>query len=116
VNDCTEDGEHKKLLVSQLSLKQFVLPALVVLTRSISIPLDFELSINLAAGVKKLQINTNYINMVRFMMYFILKWEQNGWMTIRETPVKNQVVIRELDYFSRLIDVKWVNNLTFKSS
>ena len=43
------------------------------------------------------------------MLYFILKWEQNGWMTIRGTPVKNQVLIRELDYFSRLMDVKWVS-------
>ena len=60
------------------------------------------------SGVTHLQINTDYINVVRFMMYFILKWEQNGWMTIRGTPVKNQVLIRELDYFSRLMDVKWV--------
>ena len=58
--------------------------------------------------MKKLQINTDYINTVRFMMYFILKWEQNGWMTVRGTPVKNQVLIRELDFFSHLVDVKWV--------
>ena len=46
------------------------------------------------------------------MMYFILKWEQNGWMTVRDTAVKNQVLIRELDYFSRLMDVKWVKSCT----
>ena len=62
--------------------------------------------------MKKLQINTDYINVVRFMMYFILKWEQNGWMTVRDTAVKNQVLIRELDYFSRLMDVKWVKSCT----
>ena len=58
-------------------------------------------------GVKKLQINTDYKNTVRFMLYFIVKWERNGWMTCRGTPVKNQVLIRELDYCSRLMDIKW---------
>ena len=29
-------------------------------------------------------------------------------MTCRGTPVKNQVLIRELDYCSRLMDIKWV--------
>lgn len=62
-------------------------------------------------GITKLQINTDYINVIRFMIYFILKWEGNGWMTVRGTPVKNQVLIQELDYFSRLLDVKWVKNI-----
>ncbi len=42
------------------------------------------------------------------MIYFIFKWEGNDWMTVRGTSVKNQVLIRELDFFSRLLDVKWV--------
>lgn len=42
------------------------------------------------------------------MIYFILKWEQNDWMTLRGHHVKNKVLILELDYFSRLLDIKWV--------
>ncbi|XP_046656576.1 uncharacterized protein LOC124349777 [Daphnia pulicaria] len=60
-----------------------------------------------AHGIKKLQINTDYENIIRFMIYFILKWEQNDWMTLRGHHVKNKVVILELDYFSRLLDIKW---------
>lgn len=59
-------------------------------------------------GVTQLQINTDYINLIHFMMYFIFKWEHNGWMTIKGTPVKNQTLIRELDYFSGLLQIKWV--------
>ncbi|XP_059352407.1 uncharacterized protein LOC130703628 [Daphnia carinata] len=58
-------------------------------------------------GITKLQINTDYENIIRFMLYFILKWEQNDWMTLRGHHVKNRVLIRELDYFSRLLDIKW---------
>lgn len=42
------------------------------------------------------------------MLYFIWKWENNGWMTIHGTPVRNRVLIEELDYYSKLLDVKWV--------
>ncbi|KAK4014354.1 hypothetical protein OUZ56_026879 [Daphnia magna] len=58
-------------------------------------------------GITKLQINTDYENIIRFMLYFILKWEQNDWMTLRGHHVRNRVFIRELDYFSRLLDIKW---------
>lgn len=59
-------------------------------------------------GIKKLQINTDYENIIRFMIYFILKWEQNDWVTLRGHHVRNKVLILELDYFSRLLDIKWV--------
>lgn len=62
----------------------------------------------LFTGVTKLQINTEYENAVRFMLYFIFKWENNGWLTVKGTPVKNQVLIRELDYYSRFLEIKWV--------
>ena len=48
------------------------------------------------------------------MIYFILKWEQNDWMTLRGHHVKNKVLILELDYFSRLLDIKWVAILSLK--
>ena len=61
------------------------------------------------SGVTRLQVNTNYINLARFMMYFILRCEQNGWMTVGGTPVKKQVLIRELYDLTRFMNVKWVN-------
>ena len=47
------------------------------------------------------------------MIYFIWKWENNGWMTVKGTPVRNRVLIEELDYYSKLIDIKWVNRSSF---
>ena len=62
------------------------------------------------SGVKKLQINTDYENIIKFVTYFIFKWENNGWMTVKGTSVKNQALVRELDYWINFLEIKWVDN------
>lgn len=62
-------------------------------------------------GVEKVQINTDSQNAIRFLTYFIGKWEANGWRNIKGLPVRNQNLIRQLDDYSRLVAIKLVNHL-----
>lgn len=59
-------------------------------------------------GVEKVQINTDSKNAVRFVTYFISKWEANGWRNIRGHPVRNQDLIQQLYEYTHLVTIKWV--------
>jgi hypothetical protein len=59
-------------------------------------------------GVDKVQINTDSKNSVRFVTYFISKWEANGWRNIKGLPVRNQNLIRQLYHYTQLVTIKWV--------
>lgn len=60
------------------------------------------------SGVDKVQVNTDSKNSVRFVTYFISKWEANGWRNIKGFPVRNQNLIRQLHHYSQLVTIKWV--------
>ncbi|XP_057381052.1 uncharacterized protein LOC130703633 [Daphnia carinata] len=60
-----------------------------------------------SCGVDKVQVNTDSKNSVRFVTYFISKWEANGWRNIKGFPVRNQNLIRQLYHYSQLVTIKW---------
>ncbi|XP_032795668.2 uncharacterized protein LOC116932058 [Daphnia magna] len=60
-----------------------------------------------SCGVDKVQVNTDSKNSVRFVTYFISKWEANGWRNIKGFPVRNQNLIRQLHHYSQLVTIKW---------
>ncbi|XP_046454413.1 ribonuclease H-like isoform X2 [Daphnia pulex] len=60
-----------------------------------------------SCGVDKVQINTDSKNSVRFVTYFISKWEANGWRNIKGLPVRNQNLIRQLYHYTQLVTIKW---------